>query len=351
MTPFPERQQLVGWINEATQAGARKTRACTEVGLSVRTLQRWTENDDVKTDARTTTVRPEPANKLSAAEQRAVLDVCHHTTYAHLPPSQIVPRLADDGVYLASESTFYRVLKAHDQNHRRGRAQAPRPHAPPTSYTATAANEVWSWDITYLPSPVRGQFYYLYLFEDIYSRKAVGGEVYAQESGEHAAELIQRAVLAEQCWNKPLVLHSDNGAPMKSLTLLAKLYELGVTPSRGRPRVSNDNPYSESLFRTLKYCPQWPEQGFASLEAARTWVHDFIAWYNHQHRHSRIRFVTPAQRHRGDDQGILTKRHTVYEAAKAKRPERWSGKTRNWEPVGTVMLNPERPALPLPAAA
>ena len=351
MTPFPERQQLVGWINEATGAGACKTRACIEAGLTLRTLQRWTENDDVKTDARTTIVRPEPANKLSAVEQRAVLDVCHHTTYAHLPPSQIVPRLADDGVYLASESTFYRVLKAHDQNHRRGRAQAPRMHKPPTSYTATAANQVWSWDITYLPSPVRGQFYYLYLFEDIYSRKAVGWEVYAQESGERAAELIQRSVLAEQCWQKPLVLHSDNGAPMKSSTLLAKLYELGVTPSRGRPRVSNDNPYSESLFRTLKYCPQWPEQGFASLDAARMWVHDFIAWYNYQHRHSRIRFVTPAQRHRGDDKGILTKRHTVYETAKAKRPERWSGKTRNWEPIGAVMLNPERPALPVSEAA
>ena len=351
MTPSPERRQLVEWINEATQAGARKARACAEVGLTLRTLQRWTEKDVMKVDARTTTVRPEPTNKLSVAEQLAVLDLCNRPDYAHLPPSQIVPRLADDGVYLASESTFYRVLEAHDQHHRRGRAQAPRHLMPPTRYTATAANQVWSWDITYLPSPVRGQFYYLYLFEDIYSRKAVGGEVYAQESGEHAAELLQRTVMAEQCWRQPLVLHSDNGAPMKSATLLAKLHELGVTPSRGRPRVSNDNPYSESLFRTLKYCPQWPEQGFASLDTARTWVHDFIAWYNHQHRHSRIRFVTPAQRHRGDDQGILMKRHAVYTAAKTKRPERWSGKTRNWEPIGAVMLNPERPALPLLEAA
>jgi putative transposase len=351
LTPSLERQQLVGWIREAAEAGARKTRACAEAGLSLRTLQRWTEEDEVKVDARTTTVRPAPANKLSAAEQRAVLDVCHHTAYAHLPPSQIVPRLADDGDYLASESTFYRVLKAHDQGHRRGRAQAPRKRTPPTSYTATAANQVWSWDITYLPSPVRGQFYYLYLFEDIYSRKAVGWEVYEQESGERAAELIQRAVLTEQCWRQPLVLHSDNGAPMKSSTLLAKLYELGVTPSRGRPRVSNDNPYSESLFRTLKYCPQWPAHGFASLAAARAWGRDFIAWYNHQHRHSRIRFVTPAQRHRGEDKEVLARRHAVYEAAKAKRPERWSGKTRNWEPIGAVMLNPERPALQLPEAA
>ena len=129
---------------------------------------------------------------------------------------------------------------------------------------------------------------------------------------------------------------------MKSSTLLAKLYDLGITPSRGRPRVSNDNPYSESLFRTLKYCPQWPENGFESLEAARIWVRDFIAWYNQEHRHSRIRFVTPDQRHRGEDHTLLAKRHALYEAAKTKNPERWSGRTRNWTPVGAVDLNPQR---------
>jgi len=234
----------------------------------------------VKVDARTTTTRPVPINKLSEAEQCAVLAACNRADHAHLPPSQIVPKLADEGVYLASESTFYRVLKDHDQGHRRGRAQPPRHRTPPASYSATAANQVWSWDISYLPTTVRGQFYYLYLVEDIYSRKAVGWEVHEQECGERAAALMQRTVMAERCWGAPLVLHSDNGAPMKSLTLLAKLYELGVTPSRGRPRVSNDNPYSESLFRTLKYCPQWPAQGFADLDAARAWVRDFVAWYN-----------------------------------------------------------------------
>ena len=175
-----------------------------------------------------------------------------------------------------------------------------------------------------------------------YSRKAVAWEVHTEESGDHAAALIQRGFTAEQCWQQPLVLHSDNGAPMKSSTLLAKLYDLGITPSRGRPRVSNDNPYSESLFRTLKYCPQWPESGFASLDAARIWVRDFIAWYNNEHRHSRIRFVTPAQRHRGEDHALLAKRHALYEAAKARNPARWSGGTRNWTPVGAVDLNPQR---------
>ena len=333
------------WINEATQAGARKAQACAEMGLTLRTLQRWTEDGEVKVDARTTTARPTPSNKLSEAEQNAVLEVCNREENAHLPPSQIVPKLADEGIYLASESTFYRVLKAHDQGHRRGRAQPPHPRKAPTSYSATGANQVWSWDITYLPTAVRGQYYYLYLVEDIYSRKAVGWEVHEQESGEHAAVLMQRTVMAEQCCGTPLVLHSDNGAPMKSATLLAKLYDLGITPSRGRPRVSNDNPYSESLFRTLKYCPQWPAQGFATLESARMWVHNFITWYNNEHRHSRIRFVTPAQRHRGEDKVILAKRDAVYQAAKDERPERWSRETRNWSPVGEVMLNPERPVM------
>jgi len=233
-----------------------------------------------------------------------------------------VPRLADRNCYLASEATFYRVLRAADQQHRRGRSQPPRTVATPTSHVATAANQVWSWDITYLPTAVRGQYFYLYLIEDIYSRKAVGWEVYAQESGELAAGLLQRSVLGERCVLTPPVLHSDNGAPMKSVALLQKMYDLGVTPSRGRPRVSNDNPYSESLFRTLKYCPQWPRDGFADLEAARSWVRDFIHGYNHEHRHSRIRFVTPAERHRGQDREVLDRRHALYQQARARTPER-----------------------------
>jgi putative transposase len=159
-------------------------------------------------------------------------------------------------------------------------------------------------------------------------------------------------VLTEQCFASPPVLHSDNGAPMKSLTLLAKMYGLGITPSRGRPRVSNDNAYSESLFRTLKYCPQWPAVGLVkNIETARRWVREFIAWHNDQHRHSRIRFVTPAQRHRGEDKAILQQRHALYEEANQKRLERWSGTTRNWEPVGAVSLNPEREEMLLKKAA
>ncbi len=176
------------------------------------------------------------------------------------------------------------------------------------------------------------------------SRKIIGWEVHDSETGESAAELMQRTVIAEQCFRKPLVLHSDNGSPMKSYTLQSKLLDLGITPSHSRPRVSNDNAYSESLFRTLKYCPQWTSQGFSTLEAARDWVRGFVSWYNFEHRHSRIKFVTPAQRHQGEDKAILKNRNNVYELAKSRTPERWSGNTRDWNPIGDVTLNPDKEA-------
>lgn len=332
----------MNWISEAVAAGARKRPACEEAGISLRTFQRWTQGPEISEDKRSKAQRPGPANKLSEQERTQILEICNQPEYANLPPSQIVPRLADKGVYLASESSFYRILKEAEQLHHRGRAKTKQKRQAPTTYIAEAANDVWSWDISYMSSWVRGQFFYLYLIMDIFSRKIVGWEVHDREGGEEAASLIQRAVLAECCMFKPLVLHADNGSPMKSQTMQAKLYDLGVVPSHSRPRVSNDNPYSESLFRTLKYCPQWPSQGFESVEAARKWVSQFAHWYNEEHRHSRIRFVTPAQRHRGEETEILARRDQLYALAKEKRPARWSGQTRNWTPVGYVALNPER---------
>ena len=339
---YPERQKLVGWINEAVEAGARQRPACEEAGISQRTFQRWTQDGQIKEDRRPLVKRPVPVNKLSQEEREAILETCNKEEYASLPPSQIVPRLADKGMYLASESSFYRILQEVGQLSHRGRAKAKQKRQPPTTHVAQEPNEVWSWDISYLPSRVRGQFFYLYLILDIYSRKVVGWEVHEREGGEEAAALIQRAVLAERCFGKPLVLHADNGSPMKAQTMQTKLYDLGIVPSHSRPRVSNDNPYSESLFRTLKYCPQWPSQGFESVEAARKWVGRFVYWYNEAHRHSQIRFVTPGQRHRGEDKQILGNREQVYAQAKQRNPSRWSGQTRNWKPVDRVALNPER---------
>jgi len=323
-------------------SGARKAKACGVIGFSIRTLQRWCVDDEVKVDGRPLAQRPEPKNKLSTKEREEVLRVCNEPQYASLPPSQIVPCLADQGIYMASESTVYRVLTEAGQHNHRGRARKRSKASAPTSYTASEPNQVWSWDITYLPSRVKGQYYYLYMVEDIFSRKAVGSEVYENECGELASKLMQRTCMAERCFNANLVLHSDNGSPMKSVTLRAKLEDLGITASWSRPRVSNDNPYSESLFRTLKYCPQWPSQGFANLDEARQWVRCFVDWYNNQHRHSKIGFVTPNQRHTGEDKAILKSRHKLYQQAKARNPARWSGSTRNWDRVEVVMLNPDR---------
>ena len=274
-----------------------------------------------------------------------ILTVCNAPQYASLPPTQIVPRLADDGIYLASESTFYRILRQHQQIQHRGRSQAPKKVAKPTSYTAIAPCQVWTWDITWLPTRVKGQYFYLYLIEDIFSRKIVGYEVYEEESGVQGAQLLQRTLLKERCTYQPLVLHSDNGAPMKSLTFKAKMEELNITSSFSRPRVSNDNPYVESLFRTLKYCPQWPSKGFLTLEDARIWVDKFCHWYNEEHRHSAIGFTTPAQRHEGIDIGLLANRREVYERARQAHPSRWSKHCRQWQRIEAVTLNPDKPDL------
>ncbi len=335
-----DRREAVELIEEAVAAGARKACACALLGLSVRTVQRWTREGDVGEDRRPGAERPTPPNALSEAERGAVLAICNSPEHASLPPSQIVPRLADRGIYLASESTFYRVLRDADAQHHRGRAKAPRAPTPPPSHTADGPNQVWCWDITYLPGPVRGMFLYLYLIVDLYSRKIVGWEVHEAENTEYSSAVIQRAVLAEDCIDQLLVLHADNGSPLKGSTLMATLEHLGVIPSHSRPHVSDDNAYAETLFRTLKYRPAYPANGFADLADARAWVLDFVRWYNTEHRHSALAFVTPEQRHAGADAAVLAQRQALYEQARAEHPQRWSGAVRDWSRPGAVTLNP-----------
>ena len=344
MISAPDRRRAVELIDEAVSAGASTEKACKELEISLRTYQRWTQGDGVKSDARPQAARPAPANKLSAEERQQIVEICNREAYRSLPPSQIVPSLADEGIYIASESSFYRILAEEGQLHRRGKALAPRKLSRPTSYKATAANQVWSWDITYLATTITGLFFRLYLVMDIYSRKIVGWEIHENETAEHAATLIRKACLSEGIGQRELVLHSDNGSPMKGASMLATLQRLGVVPSFSRPSVSNDNPYSESLFGTMKYTPAYPSKPFADLAEAREWVYRFVLWYNEVHRHSGIRFVTPVERHRGEDREILAKRKAVYEAAKERNPTRWSGETRDWSPDTEVWLNPENPA-------
>ena len=199
---------------------------------------------------------------------------------------------------------------------------------------------MWSWDITYLHAALRGQFYYLYLLVDVWSRKIMAWEVQLEESSEIAAAMVAGAAQENGVGRDQLVIHSDNGGPMKGATLLATLQSLGILPSFSRPRVCDDNPYSEALFRTLKYRPEYPSLPFASLQEARCWVQGFVQWYNTEHRHSAIRFVTPQVRHAGAESQVLTRRKEVYEEAKRRNPSRWTGATRNWSPIAQVSLNP-----------
>ena len=341
MTAHEERKQVIVLVNESITAGARQAQACKVLGLSERTLQRWQTGEIVHGDQRPARDY-QPPHKLTALERAQVLAIANSDEFGHLPPSQIVPRLADQGRYVASESTFYRLLHAENQlAHRRSERPA-QSRTKPRAICATAPNQLYSWDITYLPSIIRGQFFYLYLFMDIFSRKIVGWQVYEEESSALAGGLLRDLCHREGIQPNQLILHSDNGSPMKGATMLATLQQLGVMPSLSRPSVSNDNPYSESLFKTLKYRPSYPLKPFAKVMDARDWVQGLVEWYNNEHRHGAIRFVTPTQRHEGLDEGLLIKRKAVYETARDRHPQRWSGATRNWERIQAVHLNPDK---------
>lgn len=344
MTSLEDRRRLSDAVEEACLCGARLHRACEVLGISPRTLQRWQTPQGVRQDARPLAQRPMPGNALSEQERQQVMAVVNEPRFADVPPARIVPMLADEGLYLASESTMCRLLREHGQNSHRGRAKAPSTQRVPTTHVAIAPRQVWCWDMTYLPATVVGRWFHLYLIMDLYSRKVVGWEVHDSDDAEHAKQLLKRTALAEgiaQLDRKP-VLHGDNGATLKATTVLAMLHWLGVKPSYSRPRVSDDNAFVESLFKTAKYRPQFPAKGFAELATARQWASEFVHWYNMEHRHSGIQYVTPAQRHSGQDVDILRARDRLYQHAKQQRPQRWARNTRNWDYVAVVTLNPER---------
>ena len=401
MTTTAQRQNIVSVIDQACKSGARMHIGCKQIGLACRTLQRWlrphakplsdalapesvqqqqepqasveaaptlaralelaptpttaTSQDAPKTplvgvravsaDHRQAGLRQAvtPHNKLTPKECEAVLGVINSKEFKDLPPSQIVPRLADEGRYLASESTMQRLLRSRHQNtHRRSEREPGKRHKP-FALKATVVNQVYTWDITYLPTQIKGQYFYLYVFVDIFSRFIVGAQVFESESADLAAEMIKDICARYGIDKGQVSLHSDNGSPMKGQTMQAMMHDLGVIASRSRPSVSNDNPYSESLFGTLKYRPLMPVKPFESIDQARQWAIALVDWYNQEHRHSAIKFVTPQQRHLGQDVLLLQKRHEVYAHAREKNPQRWSKKTRDWSRVTEVHLNPDKP--------
>ena len=338
---YSDRIEAVKLIDEARENGARLEAACKELCISSRTYQRWTENGGVKKDQRPLVKRKSPKNKLTESERKKIIKITNSKDYADLPPSKIVPKLADKGEYIASESTFYRVLKEEKLNTHRSKSKKPVKREIPT-HIAIEPNQVWTWDITWLNASIKGEYFKLYLIIDMFSRLIIAHEVWETENAEYSKKLVRKATLSQGIAkkDKPLVLHSDNGSPMKAATFMATLEKLGIQSSFSRPRVSNDNPYSESLFKTMKYRPVYPNKGFKDLTEAREWVSKFVHWYNHIHLHSGINFITPYQRHYGLDIDIMQKRIETYKKAKASHPERWSGEIRNWSLPEYVTLNP-----------
>ncbi len=275
----------------------------------------------------------EPPNKLSTAERAEILAALNSPEFVDLAPLQVYAKLLDAGIYLGSVSTFYRVLEENRQvKERRRLAKHPARAIP--ELVATAPGQVMSWDITKLAGPVKGKYFDCYLMIDIHSRFIVGAHVHATESAILAVEMMREIFGIHGI---PQVVHADRGTSMTSKTVAALLSDLEVTRSHSRPRVSNDNPYSESLFKTMKYGPTFPER-FASLGDARAFISGFVDWYNHHHQHSGIGFHTPANVHYGFSDGVAQKRSNTLSAARAKHPHRFS-----------TAIDPKILALPGPA--
>ncbi len=324
--PPQVRRQVCALIGEAVAQGARLTAACRLLGLSTRSFLRWRKPGGTR-DGRVEP-RRSPANRLDEHERRQVLELIHSPAFRGLSPREIVPRLADQGLYLASESTMYRLLRAERRElWRRG---SPSRVQPMEERIASAPNQIWSWDITCLKGPVPGRFLYLYLVMDVFSRRIMGWRIHSQESTERASALIRQVCRHNRVKPSGLVLHSDNGRPMRGAAMLTTLRRLGIRSSFSRPAVSNDNAFVESLFHTLKGRPGFPERHFASLRAARAWVARFTAWYNQEHLHGGLGYVTPDDRYSGRDAAVLERRAHLYAWARSARSGRWPRRARGW---------------------
>jgi len=301
---------------------ASTARACALLGKSRATLHRQRNPQPPAGKAPAAPRAPHPA-ALSWAEQQALLAVLDSERFTDKSPAQVYAILLDEGIYLASIRTMYRVLALADQVRER-RAQAAHPPRVRPELVADGPDQVWSWDITKLKGPWRGTYFDLYVMLDIFSRKVIRWEVHITETGELAEEFMRNAIIANG-GAIPRYIHADNGTSMTSKNVSDLLTDLRITRSHSRPHVSNDNPYSEAAFKTLKYCPVFPGS-FASLEEARAFCDLFITYYNNEHRHSGIGLHTPASVHDGTAWAIQARRQQVLDEAFAARPDRFRGR-------------------------
>ena len=281
--------------------------------------------------------------RLSDVERQQVLDVCHDTAYLDKAPYEIYATLLDKGSYLCSVSTMYRILRSENEVRER-RNQRTHPSYRKPELLATRPNTVWSWDITKLLGPVKWTYFYLYVILDIFSRYVVGWMIAGRESAELAGLLIEETCLKQGIDFNQLTIHSDRGPAMKAKTMAQLLANLGITKSFSRPHVSNDNPFSESHFKTLKYRPTFPKR-FGSLEDAKSFCQEFFTWYNQEHRHTGIALLPPEVVHYGLASNVITQRNQVLLEAYRKYPERFVNKipTAPKLPEAVWINPPEKP--------
>ncbi|TLU81525.1 MAG: DDE-type integrase/transposase/recombinase, partial [Chlorobium sp.] len=261
--------------------------------------------------------------KMSPERKKEIIEQCNTPRFRDLNPYEIVALLLNEGSYLASVRTFYRVLKEQDMLHHRSNLRVASRHAKPPERAATASDQVYTWDITYMARTVKGLFFYAYVISDIFDKSIVGWAVHEEESGRYSSDLFERTLKGRKV--KLKALHADNGGPMKGITLMALLRELKVDVSHSRPRTSNDNPFIESLFKTMKYRANYPGR-FEDLNEARLWMAAFVHWYNTEHLHSSIGYVTPEQMRSGQAEAIFEQRNRTMRDAQAKHPERWGSR-------------------------
>jgi putative transposase len=296
-----------------------KRKACASLGLSRSTYYRLSEPAVEKAQKERT--RAKPPRTLSVAEREKVLAVLHEDRFVDKPPGQIYAALLDEGRYLCSVSTMYRILNANGEVKER-RNQLSHPNYKKPELLATGPNQVWSWDITKLKGPAKWTCYYLYVIIDIYSRYVVGWMLASRQTGALAKSLIKETCKRQHIKRSQLIIHSDRGGPMTSKALALLMSDLGITKSLNRPYVSNDNPYSESQFKTLKYRPAFPDR-FGCIEDARTSCGDLLDWYNNDHYHTGVALMTPATVHYGRAEQCTAGRQAVLTSAYHGHPERF----------------------------
>lgn len=283
--------------------------------------------------------RPKPPRTLSEVERQAALTELHSKRFVDVAPAQIVATLLDEGVYHCSTRTMYRILESENEVRER-RNQLSHPQYKKPELLATAPNQVWSWDITKLKGPVKWTYFYLYVILDIFSRYVVGWMVAGRESAELAKRLIAETCQRQSIERNQLTLHSDRGSPMKAKCTAQLLADLGITKSHSRPYVSDDNPFSEAQFKTLKYRPNFPGR-FGCQQDVRAFCANFFNWYNTKHRHSGIAMMTPYTVHHGLAEYLLEKRHEAMETAYFKHPERFvKGSPKRQKLPEAVWINP-----------